>query len=202
MRTEASQQRPDTVRTGALHVGLLQRQCACGGTSNLTGACSECEKKKMLGHSLQTKLRVNEPGDQFEQEADRVAAQVMRMPDASAQAQPLQSEPVIQRFVEDSGRQTGEGTMQRADEAGKESAPAGEQSASGGRRLRMALSTTVEAVARAGGPTPKASANGPLRIMSSTTSRRRHRQRWRKSGANRPSPTAITAASSISATGW
>ena len=86
----------------------------------------------MLGHSLQTKLRVNEPGDQFEQEADRVAAQVMRMPDASVQAQPLQSEPVIQRFVEDSGRQTGEGTMQRADEAGKESAPAGEQSASGG----------------------------------------------------------------------
>jgi hypothetical protein len=58
---------------------LLQRKCACGGASGLTGSCSECEQKKMLGQPLQTKLRINEPGDAYEQEADRMAEQVMRM---------------------------------------------------------------------------------------------------------------------------
>ena len=58
---------------------FLQRKCACGGSSGLTGSCSECEKKKLLGHPLQTKLRINEPGDEYEQEADRMAEQVMRM---------------------------------------------------------------------------------------------------------------------------
>lgn len=35
----------------------------------------------VVRHGLQAKLTVNEPGDQYEQEADRVAEQVMRMPD-------------------------------------------------------------------------------------------------------------------------
>jgi hypothetical protein len=63
------------------HSLLVQRKCACGGSSGLTGSCSECEKKKLLGQPLQTKLRINEPGDEYEQEADRVAEHVMRMPD-------------------------------------------------------------------------------------------------------------------------
>ena len=53
--------------------------------------------------SIQTKLTVNEPGDQYEQEADQVAEQVMRMPETenspgaavSQQAQPIP----IQRFL-------------------------------------------------------------------------------------------------------
>jgi Domain of unknown function (DUF4157)/Lysine-specific metallo-endopeptidase len=61
------------------HSLLVQRKCACGGSSGLTGSCSDCEKKKLLGKPLQTKLRINEPGDEYEQEADRVAEQVMRM---------------------------------------------------------------------------------------------------------------------------
>ncbi|MDR4480904.1 MAG: DUF4157 domain-containing protein [Nitrospira sp.] len=56
---------------------MLQRQCACGETSGLTGSCPECEKTKLLGQSLQTKLRISEPGDAYEQEADRVAEQVV-----------------------------------------------------------------------------------------------------------------------------
>jgi Domain of unknown function (DUF4157) len=57
---------------------VLQRKCACGsGTSSLTGECEECRKKKMLG--LQTKLRVSEPGEVSEKEADRVADQMLRM---------------------------------------------------------------------------------------------------------------------------
>jgi Domain of unknown function (DUF4157) len=60
---------------------LLQRKCACGGSSGITGSCSDCEKKKWLGQPLQRKLSINEPGDEYEREADRVAEIVMRIPD-------------------------------------------------------------------------------------------------------------------------
>jgi len=78
---------------------LVQRKCACGGSSGLTGSCSGCEKKKLLGQPLQTKLRINEPGDAYEQEADRVAEQVMRMADASVnpEAPPMRAAPLVQR---------------------------------------------------------------------------------------------------------
>ena len=58
-----------------------------------SGECEECSKKKRLG--LQTKLKVNEPGDIYEQEADRIADQVMATP-----AHPAVSgaPPRIQRF--------------------------------------------------------------------------------------------------------
>ena len=61
--------------------GVLQRQCACGGSGGFSGACPDCRRKKLLGKPLQAKLRISEPGDHYEQEADRVAEQVMRMPD-------------------------------------------------------------------------------------------------------------------------
>lgn len=54
--------------------GVLQRKCACG-----TGNCAECQSKRE--GTLQTKLRISEPGDKYEQEADRIADQVMRMPE-------------------------------------------------------------------------------------------------------------------------
>jgi outer membrane protein OmpA-like peptidoglycan-associated protein len=47
---------------------LIQRKCACGG------ACPACEEEKLRG--VQHKLRVDTPGDVFEQEADRVAERV------------------------------------------------------------------------------------------------------------------------------
>lgn len=45
------------------------------------GQCAECQKKNMGvgGQPLQTKLAISEPGDVYEQEADGVAEQVMRM---------------------------------------------------------------------------------------------------------------------------
>jgi outer membrane protein OmpA-like peptidoglycan-associated protein len=59
---------------------LLQRKCACGSSASaLTGQCEECSLEKRLG--IQTKLRISEPGDALEQEADRVATSLMRMPD-------------------------------------------------------------------------------------------------------------------------
>lgn len=57
--------------------GLLQRKCACGGSAGLSGQCAECQKKQVNGKPLQTKLAISEPGDMYEQEADRVADEVL-----------------------------------------------------------------------------------------------------------------------------
>ena len=53
--------------------------CACGG------GCPRCQEAALL----QPQLKISEPGDRDEQEADRIADQVMRMP-----------EPMIQRQME------------------------------------------------------------------------------------------------------
>lgn len=64
-----SQWFPQTV---SVNEGLIQRKanCACGG------GCPRCQQSE----GLQPKLAVSTPGDQYEQEADRVAEHVMRMP--------------------------------------------------------------------------------------------------------------------------
>ena len=75
----------------------LQRKCSCGGKSGPDGECEECSKKKRFG--LQTKLKVNEPGDIYEQEADRIADQVLATPThTSVSGSRLR----IQRFSESS----------------------------------------------------------------------------------------------------
>ncbi len=66
----------------------------------MSGECEECSKKKRL--ALQTKLKINEPGDIYEQEADRVSDQAL-----AAQAHPLVrgAPPRIQRFPKQSSGQ-------------------------------------------------------------------------------------------------
>lgn len=59
------------------NVPTLQAKCACGG------GCPQC-----FGPSLQAKLRIGPQNDKYEQEADRVADQVMRMPDPALQLKP------------------------------------------------------------------------------------------------------------------
>ncbi len=58
--------------------GILQRKCACGNAAGVSGECEGCATKRRLG--LQTKLKVNKPGDIYEQEADRISDQVMAAP--------------------------------------------------------------------------------------------------------------------------
>ena len=53
----------------------LQRACACGNHTMAGDECSEGSKKSRSGRL--TKLKVSEPGDVYEQEADRIADQVM-----------------------------------------------------------------------------------------------------------------------------
>ena len=53
---------------------IVQRKCACGGAPGPTGECEECKRKRV---SLQPKLAINQPGDRYEEEADRVAAAIV-----------------------------------------------------------------------------------------------------------------------------
>ncbi len=74
---------------------LIQRKCACGGS------CAGCSAKPEDERSfVQPKLTVGPANDTYEQEADRVADQIMRMPDVMAQADEEEEElikPKIQR---------------------------------------------------------------------------------------------------------
>jgi Domain of unknown function (DUF4157) len=100
---------------------FLQRQCACGNYAELEGSCPDCQKnslvqKKTTDHSntseipliahefpIQTKLTVGTPGDIYEQEADRVADEVISMsPNSVVNSAP----PSIQRFTGQAAGQT------------------------------------------------------------------------------------------------
>lgn len=62
---------------------IVQRKCACGG------GCEGCQEEKFEAfQTLQTRLTVNASRDTQEQEADRVADQVMRLPEGSAGPKP------------------------------------------------------------------------------------------------------------------
>src|ERR1700754_2493947 len=61
---------------------VLQRSCACGGSTGMTDSCSSCTSNQLAGTRVQAKLVVGPVNDPYEQEADRVADQVMRMPDS------------------------------------------------------------------------------------------------------------------------
>ena len=97
---------PQSSATSSAHPGGIQRQETSDekegekSTESLQmqsevaiqAKCSECEKqeKEEQNHSsIQTKLTVGAPGDKYEQEADSMAAKVMRMPDSAIQ-QPIQ----------------------------------------------------------------------------------------------------------------
>lgn len=84
--------------------GLLQRQCACGNHA-MGGQCEECGKKERSG--LQTKLKINEPDDSYEQETDPIAAPVMAASNAPPRTQRLSGEVADQlHVVPDSVHQT------------------------------------------------------------------------------------------------
>ncbi|NEQ22777.1 MAG: DUF4157 domain-containing protein, partial [Microcoleus sp. SIO2G3] len=86
--------------------GLLQRKCECGNAAGLTGECSECQSKVLtqpkrqtensaapvLHDLIQPKLTVGASNDRYEQEADRVATQILQMPEP--QSTPIAIAPV------------------------------------------------------------------------------------------------------------
>ena len=101
--TQAAVAAPASATALAQATGL-QRQCACGGSAGFSGACPACRMKKLLGQPLQAKLQINEPGDQYEQEADRVAERVMQMPDGEVNRQRRAvGTPLVQRRATSGG---------------------------------------------------------------------------------------------------
>jgi len=72
-KTSVAQQ-PKTANFLPPAQGILQRKCACGNQTVAGGECEECAKKKS---GLQRKLAIGTSNDPLEQEADRVADQVM-----------------------------------------------------------------------------------------------------------------------------
>jgi outer membrane protein OmpA-like peptidoglycan-associated protein len=87
-------------QSSLIQTGLLQRTCACGGGAGPSGTCAECRRNRLAGVQplLQPKLALNHPGDRYEQEADRLAEQVMRMPAPAVQRQvePEEEEEAVQ----------------------------------------------------------------------------------------------------------
>ncbi|MGE3154214.1 MAG: DUF4157 domain-containing protein [Nitrospiraceae bacterium] len=63
-----------------------------------------CKSIKLMGKPLQRKLVSSEPDDRYEQEADRVAEQVMRMPDADvSRSRHDAASPLVQRRTTEGG---------------------------------------------------------------------------------------------------
>lgn len=78
MNRQAVSQAPSPQpRTGLTQIGMLQRKCACGSHVLAGAECGACGRKR---RGIQAKLTVGEPGDVYEQEADRIADQVLAMP--------------------------------------------------------------------------------------------------------------------------
>ena len=111
--------------SNSTHTGLLlQRKCACGTpTASLTGECAECKSRKRV----QTKLAIGASNDPLEQEADRLADQVLA--NSAVSGAPLH----IQRF-----------TAQPSVAAGMAPASVDRVLASPGRPLDVALRKDME----------------------------------------------------------
>ncbi len=61
--------------------------CACGKGTGKTGTCQSCQSTPNLW--LQPKLKIGASHDQYENEADRIADQVMRMSSSFADSSPI-----------------------------------------------------------------------------------------------------------------
>lgn len=84
---------------------FLQCKCRCVKNPISGGQCAEYRKKQVNEKFLQTKLAISKPGDEYEQEANRMANEVMRMPENKVAKSSRDTEsPLVQR------RATGVGT--------------------------------------------------------------------------------------------
>ncbi len=75
----ATTQKATSAPAALVASGLLQRKCTCGNSTMAGVECEECNKKK-----LQRKLSIGSTNDPLEQEAGRVADQVLSTPAHSA----------------------------------------------------------------------------------------------------------------------
>jgi len=93
-------------------------------------AGNQAVQRLIKSGALQAKLRIGQPNDIYEQEADRVAEQVLRMPEQGIQRQPVEKTlaseitPLVQRDI---GKEGEKEDIFRAKESGKSSPEPGFQ---------------------------------------------------------------------------
>jgi hypothetical protein len=111
-----------------LRSAFLQRKCACGAPSYGNAECTECTRK---GSALQRKLTIGASNDPLEQEADRVAGQVV----SDSTRQRMRNTPFgIQRFRDHNAGDADAATP----------ASVGEAVSTGGRPLEAGLRDDLE----------------------------------------------------------
>ena len=157
-RVQTTALQPDT--SAAPHLAnVVQRSCGCGGPTGMTDSCESCAANDLAGTRVQAKLVVGPVNDPFEQEADRVADHVMRMPDTEI---PTTSEndpgPVIQRACSSC---EDEEKMQRQPEDDEEESIQGkrEGGGSGGGAVSSKQSAEIESIKTGGEPLRPANRN-------------------------------------------
>ena len=91
-----------TTDTPAVAAPTLQRACACGETAGISGKCPSCAADERLG--VQPKLSLGRPGDRWEQEADRIANQVVADRPVPLSG-PLAVTPLVQRQAEEDDKE-------------------------------------------------------------------------------------------------
>ena len=94
-RVPAPTKPTQTMSAPQVRSNFLQRECACGGAAVFDDECEQCRKKKRLG--LQARLKLNEPEDTYEQEADQLRGQGPTS-GAGRLGEPLLRADVNQRF--------------------------------------------------------------------------------------------------------
>ena len=89
--------------TTSVHLarGIMQRKCECGQHAQASGTCKACSNDK-ADKTLQGKIQIGGINDGYEQEADRVADHIVRMPepyirDNGNQLSNHRPAPVVQR---------------------------------------------------------------------------------------------------------
>jgi len=101
MRTAVRKNIPNNMASPDSQQGIaIQSRCQCGDRSKLSGECNSCRTQKLTG--FQRKLSIGAANDVYEQEADRVADQVMAN---SARSDIGKAPPYIQRYKVPSGGQ-------------------------------------------------------------------------------------------------
>jgi len=108
--------------------GFLQRKCACGAPAYGNTECTECTRKRSV---LQRKLTIGVNNDPLEQEADRIADQVVSTPTWQGVGNALFG---IQRFSDHNAGDADAATAASVDEA----------LSTGGRPLETGLRANLE----------------------------------------------------------
>jgi hypothetical protein len=111
-QSQSQEEHEGVPSTPSVSENPIQRQCAECASEEQEQKGEERKDLDEIG--IQTKLTIGAPGDTYEQEADRVASQVMSMPDNSPQVQQLKEadnpnqiwqraqsiKPVVQRQID------------------------------------------------------------------------------------------------------